>query len=309
VRVVLILNPAASSYREATRSAVEQRLRARHDLVVEETRKRQHATDLAEAAAADGADVVVVLAGDGTLNEAAAGLLGTRTALAPLPGGSTNVFARTLGVPYDAAAATDALLRALDEGSFHRVGVGVANGRSFLFHLGAGFDAAVVSEIEERPEVKRHLAHPAFALAAVDTWIRRYDRRTRIRVEAVDTEQRTTRLGEGPYVVVSNSSPYTYVSRRPVRIAPQAGLDRPLALTLMRTLRASVMLRAAASSVATTRFLTTAPEIVQVADLVRITLAADRPFPWQVDGEYLGEVDELDVRYRPDALTLAVPAR
>jgi diacylglycerol kinase family enzyme len=308
VRVVLIVNPAASSYREHTRAAVEQRLRARHEVIVEETRKRGHATVLAADAAQAEADVVVVLAGDGTLNEAAAGLLGTTTPLAPLPGGSTNVFARTIGVPYDPLAGTDVLLRALDESSFRRIGVGVANGRTFLFHLGAGFDAAVVSEVEQRPEVKRHLAHPAFAVAAIDTWIRRYDHRTRIRVEVIADGARTL-IGEGPYAIVSNSSPYTYVSRRPIRIAPQADLGRPLALTLLRTLRATVIVRAAASSVASSRFLTRAPEIVQVADVQGAVLTGDRPFPWQVDGEYLGEVDELDVGYRADALTLVVPAR
>lgn len=309
MRVVLIVNPAASSYREHTRIAVEERLRARHDVIVEETRKRGHATVLAADAAQAAADVLIVLAGDGTLNEAAAGLLGTATALAPLPGGSTNVFARTIGVHHDAPAAADDLLRALDASSFRRIGVGVANGRSFLFHLGAGFDAAVVSEVEQRPEVKRHLAHPAFVVAAIDTWIRRYDRRTRIRVEAVAADGTHALVGEGPYAIVSNSSPYTYVSRRPIRIAPQADLGRPLALTLLRTLRATVILRAAASSVATARFLTRAPEIVQVADLHGAVLTGDRPFPWQVDGEYLGEVDELEVGYRPDALTLVVPAR
>jgi diacylglycerol kinase family enzyme len=308
VRVVLLVNPTASSYRAHTRAAVEQRLRAGCDLTVVETRTRRHATELAAAAALADAEVVAVLAGDGTLNEAAAGLLGTATALAPLPGGSTNVFARTLGIPNDAVRAADVLVRALGGRSFRRIGVGVAGDRPFLFHLGVGFDAAVVSEIEQRPEVKRYLAHPAFAVAAVDTWIRRYDRRTRIRATAVNGDGVRARVGEGPYAVVSNSSPYTYVSRRPIRVAPQADLARPLALTLVRTLRATLMVRAAASSVATSRFLTATSEIVQVADVIEVTLAGDRPFPCQVDGEYLGEVDELDVRYRPDALTLVAPA-
>ena len=287
---------------------VERRLGAEHDLVVQETQKRGHATELAEQAARDGVDAVAVLAGDGTLNEAAAGLSGTQTALAPLPGGSTNVFARTLGIAYDPAQAADELLESLAARSFRRIGLGSANGRCFVFHLGAGFDAAVVSEVEQRPEVKRYLAHPAFAFAAVNTWVRRYDRRTRIRATRRD-DGSTTLLGEGPYAIVSNSDPYTYVARRPIRVAPQADLDRPLALTLMLTLRATVILRAVLSSMGTTRFLTNAPEIVQAADIERLSLEADRPVPWQVDGEYLGETDHLDVRYEPDALTVVVPTR
>jgi diacylglycerol kinase family enzyme len=307
--VLLLLNPAASSYSEHARNMVERRLGAVHDVAVQETEKRGHAADLAASAARDGVDVVAVLAGDGTLNEAAVGLAATTTALAALPGGSTNVFARTLGIAYDPVRAVDALLASLAAGSFLRIGLGIANGRHFLFHLGAGFDAAVVSEIEERPEVKRYLAHPAFAIATVDTWLRRYDRRTRIRADIIGSDDSSTRVGEGPFAVVSNSDPYTYVIRRPIRIARQAALDRPLALTLVRTLRAWVMIRAAASSVARGRFVTTAPEIVQVADVDRLCLEADRPFPWQVDGEYLGETDHLDIHYEADTLTLVVPTR
>ena len=84
-----------------------------HDVTVAETSRRGHAARLAQGAAASGSDVVIVLGGDGTLNEAANGLAGTATALAPLPGGSTNVFARTIGLPNDPIEATGVLLDAL----------------------------------------------------------------------------------------------------------------------------------------------------------------------------------------------------
>src|SRR5262249_39004112 len=139
VRVLLLVNPTSASFREQARAAVERRLASAHDLEVQETEQRGHAIKLAAAAASDETDVVAVLAGDGTVNEAASGLVGTGTALAPLPGGSTNVFARTIGVAYDPVAATDALLASLSAGSYRRIGVGTANDRCFLFHLGAGF--------------------------------------------------------------------------------------------------------------------------------------------------------------------------
>jgi diacylglycerol kinase family enzyme len=306
-----VINPAASSVSDRVRAGIEQRLAAADDLIITSTEARGHASRLAADAARDGLDAVFVLGGDGTLNEAAAGLAGSATALAALPGGSTNVFARTLGVPYDPLDATDRLLAGFRRGQCRRIGLGRANGRCFLFHLGAGFDAAVVSEVELRPRVKRHhLAHPAFAVAALDTWVRRFDHRTRIRAEVVAFDgDRAECAGEGPYVVVSNSSPYTYLGRQALVVARQASLDRALALTVVRSLDATVMLRATAAAMGWGGFLNRSRHVAQRADLVGVTLHADLPFPWQVDGDYLGETDALEVRYEPDALMVVVPAR
>jgi diacylglycerol kinase family enzyme len=307
VRLQLIVNPIASSVTTRARTPMTRALAAEHDVEVIETGQRGDATKLAREAAEVGIDVVVVLAGDGTLNEAACGLIGTQTALATLPGGSTNVFARTLGIPHDPIEATAQLLRSLAARSFMRIGVGAATqpdgtDRWFLFHLGLGFDAAVVKEMEERWYLKRYLAHPAFAIAAVDTWLRRYDHATQIRVW-----NGKNWLGAGPYVVVSNADPYTYVLRRRLSISPAAGLDRALAVTILQNLRAPLVVRAALSGLATGRFVATAPDITQCADVTRISIDADRPFQWQVDGDYLGHVDHLDIRYDADSLTIVTP--
>ena len=109
MHLLLVVNPTASSVTPEIRAAIADALSVRHDVEVAETSARGHATTLARAATHDAIDAVVVLAGDGTLNEAAQGLAGTHTALVALPGGSTNVFARTLGIahdPLDACART-----------------------------------------------------------------------------------------------------------------------------------------------------------------------------------------------------------
>src|SRR3954447_5118133 len=134
MKVLLLVNAAASAVTARGRVVIQKALSADHEVTAAETSRRGHASRLAQGAAADGIDVVVVLGGDGTLNEAANGLAGTATALGVLPGGSTNVFARTIGMPADPIEATGSLLSALARGSIERVGLGSVNGRYFLFH-------------------------------------------------------------------------------------------------------------------------------------------------------------------------------
>ena len=288
---------------------VEVTLSAAHTLETVATNARGHALELARSAVADGVDVVVVASGDGTLNEAANALIGTDVALAPIPGGSTNVFARAIGYGNDIERAAERLVSALDRGAIRRVGVGVANERHFLFHLGAGFDAAVVERTERNnPRVKRYAAHPAFALATVQTLARGFDRNNAVlRVRLPDGEQH-----ESYFSVVSNVAPYTFVGPRRMLLTDDASLDRALALTSMTRFTLTDVLGAATSTVGQARRLRHDPYVIQRADLTDLRLTAigagaGERFPWQVDGEYLGTIDELAVAYVPDALALVLP--
>jgi diacylglycerol kinase family enzyme len=311
VRVLLVVNPTASSVTPRVRIDVERVLRAAHDVDVAETTRRDHAAALARDAVGT-YDVLVVLAGDGTLNEAGGGLAGSDVTLAALPGGSTNVFARTIGMTYKPAAAAQQVVDALARDARRRIGLGVAiapggQPRHFLFHLGVGFDAAIIRRMEQRPSVKRYFAHPAFAATTLSTWFRHYDRTSRIRFTTTSDDGADEEIGGGPYAVISNSDPYAYVGRRPLRIAPGASLDAELTVTLMRTLRSAVVVRAAAAAVGRATYLTTSPEIVQRTDVVAVDVVADAPFPWQVDGDYLGEIERLSVTYAPECLTVVIP--
>ena len=169
MKVLLLVNPFSSSVTARTRVVIRKALAGDHDVELVETARRNHATRLAQGAAADGVEVVVVLGGDGTVNEAANGLAGSATALAVLPGGSTNVFARTIGLPNDLVEATAMTLEALEAGSIRRVGLGVANGRYFCFHVGLGFDAALVEQVEKRAGLKRWAGHALFMYPATTT--------------------------------------------------------------------------------------------------------------------------------------------
>ena len=145
------MNSFASSVTAKDTVAVHQRLAENHDVQVVETNRRGHATRFAEDAARRGIDVVVAYGGDGTLNEVATGLATTETALAVLPGGSTNVFARTLGMPNNAIEAVELIVDALDRNDISPIGLGRANGRFFTFHTGLGYDAAVVRWVNNVP--------------------------------------------------------------------------------------------------------------------------------------------------------------
>jgi len=304
VRVLLIVNATASSVTARRRVIIQKALGADHDLEVAETSRRGHAARLARGAAAEGVEVVAVLAGDGTLNEAADGLVGTDTAIAPLPGGSTNVYARSLGIPDDPVEAAGDLLDALDRKSFRRIGLGRIGDRHFLFHCGVGFDAAVVEAVERRAAFKRYAAHPLFVMAAFDTWLRTYDHsHGRFAVTFEDGET----VPDATFVIISKTSPYTYLGHRPLVVAPAATLDSPLSFTVIRARHTPSILSIAARAFLSPRALHRQRDVVQRDGVTAATVTSDEPFPYQVDGDYLGDVRRLDVAYVPDALTLVAP--
>jgi diacylglycerol kinase family enzyme len=248
--------------------------------------------------------VVVVLGGDGTLNEAANGLAGTATALGVLPGGSTNVFARTLGLPNDPVESVAVLLEALERDAIHPVDLGSVNGRYFLFHAGVGFDAAVVHQVEKRSSLKRYAGHPLFLWAAVTTWLRHYDRsRPRFALRFPDG----TTVEDAYLTLVMNTDPYTFLGNRPLHVTDQAGLDRPLAALTLRRLGLPTLLGVAASALGGRGSLARRRHVDLRTGLDGLTVAGHGPFPYQVDGDYLGEATELVFRHEPGALRLLLP--
>jgi diacylglycerol kinase family enzyme len=304
VKVLLLVNSSASSVTPRSRVVIGKALSADHEVTVAETSRRGHAARLAQGAAATGVEVVVVLGGDGTLNEAANGLARTSCALAPLPGGSTNVFARTIGLPNDPIESTGVLLDALAHGSIRRVGLGSVNGRYFLFHTGVGFDAAVVEQVERRSELKRYASHPLFVYAGFDTWIRHYDRsRPRFSVQHADG----TVVDDAYLTIVLNTNPYTYLGNRPLDLAPEATLDRGLASITVRTMAFARFLRIIGSALGNGKTLRRSRWVDYRTDLAALTVRAYGPVPYQVDGDHLGDADVLEFRHEPEVLDLVLP--
>jgi diacylglycerol kinase (ATP) len=116
---------------------------------------------LARKAVAQKANMVIAAGGDGTINDIIQGLAGTETVLGVLPNGTTNVWARELGIPLDDAGAREILVN----GQIRRVDLGCVNDRYFLLMVGIGLDGEVTQAVERKP-LKR-LGVVGYALAAI----------------------------------------------------------------------------------------------------------------------------------------------
>lgn len=308
VKLALIVNPVASSVSSRSRIVIQKALSADHELTVSETTRTGHAIRMAHQAARDGAEVVVTLGGDGTVNEAANGLL-TRSdepnhcALAPLPGGSTNVFARAIGFPNDPLEATAVLLEALSERSIRNAPVGMANGRAFLFHVGAGFDAAVVTRVEKRSPLKRWMGHPWFVVSTLAALASPATAKLNFTI----TTDNGRRRDNAQLAVALNVNPYTYLGNRPLDLAPEASLDSPLSIVALESVRLWGILPAAVQALSRSDGLPNRGDVTHWRDVMGATISAERAFPYQLDGEPQQPVTELRLEHRPDAVRLVVP--
>jgi diacylglycerol kinase family enzyme len=293
-RMLVIVNPYATTVSDRLKNLVVYALQSRYTVEAVDTEKPGHATQICREAAREGYDVVVAFGGDGTANEAANGLVGSDTPLTVLPGGSTNVWCRTLGIPSDVVDATEHLLRMADDFQPRRVDLGRADERHFVFASGVGLDASVVERVDAHPYRKARFGAWYYTLAAVAIFNRRYlVNPPVVRVTAGD------RTLTGVTVIVQNSDPFTYFRRRPIRVTEPAGLETG-------SLSAAVLKRATLLELPTLipRVLSTRartvlrhPQVEGLGELneLRVDAVDDRPFPVEVDGDFIGEFDS--VRY------------
>ncbi|CAN5614620.1 diacylglycerol kinase family protein [soil metagenome] len=278
---------------------------AANEVEVVETNRRGHAIRFAQDAARRGVDVVIGFGGDGTLNEVATGVAGSDTALGVLPGGSTNVFARTLGMPNDPVLAVAQLAAGIEAKTIEPIGLGKVNSRYFCFHTGVGYDAAVVKEVERHASMKRWLGHPLFIYSAIRTWAVNYDRKHPHFTVTTPTGEPVT---DGYFTVVLNTNPYTYLGNKPLDLSPAATFDRGLVAITFRTMNVREILRGLGGALRGGGVKPSATLDVQT-DLEELTITHDAPFPYQLDGDYLGETKQLEFTHEPDAVRLVRPQK
>jgi diacylglycerol kinase family enzyme len=290
-RMLVIVNPFATTMSDRLRHLVVYALQGRFEVEAIDTQRKGHAIELCREAAAAGYDVVVAFGGDGTVNEAANGLAGSRTVLTCLPGGSNNVFGKMLSIPNDVVDATENLLRLADRWEPRPVDLGRAGGRWFTFAAGVGLDASVVERVDRHPHLKARFGPWYYAQAAVATFLRRYV----VNPPRLELELDGERI-RGVSAFFQNGSPYTYFKTRPIDLVEGARLDSgDLAGVILTRARPydipTVTFRALSGAARIARhrgvraFRETGAAIVRSLD--------GRPIPLQVDGDHVGDETEV----------------
>ena len=299
-RMLLVVNPWATSVSARLKNLVVYALRGRYDIEAVETQSRGHATALGREAVGEGFDLVVAFGGDGTLNEVVNGVAGSETPVSVLPGGCTNVVCRMLGIPTDVVDATEHLLQLSDELRPRRVDLGRVNGRHFVFSSGVGLDAEATDWVDSRPWLKSRSGDLAFTIAAVQSFVRNY----RAKPPSMAVEVGGDRV-EGVSAMVQNSDPFTYFGSRPLRVCEDIAFDNgSLSVVMMKratTLDAPGVLRQLFSRNGRLAYHRRARSFTRV-ERARIVSLSGRPLPIEVDGDDSGTADEYVYEAVPGAL-------
>jgi diacylglycerol kinase family enzyme len=302
VRGLLIVNPQATTTTGNSADLAIRSLAGLVDLDVEHTRYRGHARELADAARGE---LVIVLGGDGAVNEAVNGIMtrspepAAKPLLAVIPGGGGNVFAQALGLPADAAAAIGRITEVIKEGRYRTIGLGLAGDRYFTFSAGLGMDAEVVREVE-RLRAGGHRESPALFLRTI---VRQYRSGTNRRTPALTLERDGQPSTPDLFMTaITNHSPWTYLHRRAVLPVPNPDFNSGLDVFALRKMRATTIASAVGQMLVFRRRSPRGRHLLTVTGLESLTIRSARPIAFQVDGDYLGETEGVKFQFVPHAL-------
>ena len=278
------------------------------DLKVERTKYRGHARELAAAARGE---LIIVLGGDGSINEVVNGVMSRdghdaggdgsdarRPLIAVIPGGGANVLARALGLPVDAAEAIRRVREVIAAGRYRTIGLGLAADRYFTFSAGLGMDAETVREVERLRAAGRRESTPLF----LRTMMRQYYRTDR-RQSALTLE----RDGQPPIndlflTIITNRSPWTYFRDRPLLPVPNPDFNSGLDVLALRRIRLTTIFNAVGQMLYIRSRPPRGRDMLSVLGSASFTVRSARSIAFQVDGEYLGETEAVEFQFVPHAL-------
>ena len=315
MRAVLIVNPNATSTTPAARDLLAHALESRVTLTVAHTDHRGHAIEIARAAADDGIDAVIVHGGDGTVNEVVNGVLGMPSdgpprpgapAVGVVPGGSANVFARSLGISPEPVEATNQLVDLLDArrrgAAWRRIGLMDCSGKWGIFTAGMGVDAEVVEVVESQRAKGRKVTAARYIRATVALGIRSARRAPTLTVHLPGQEP----ISGVHFAFVSNTSPWTYANARPVWTNPTTTYETGLGVFAATSTNILASLRLGRQMLAKRPRLDL-PHLIRHDDLPRIRLTSVTPIATQIDGDYLGLREAMEFTAVSDVLEVAAP--
>ena len=309
MRGLLIVNRYATSMTGTVTDLVVRSLAGLVDLDVERTQYRGHARELAAAARAD---IVIVLGGDGSINEVVNGVMSraepveagsaSKPLIAVIPGGGANVLARGLGLPVDTAAAIRRVREVIAAGRYRTMGLGLAADRYFTFSAGLGLDAEVVREVDRL----RGEGHRESASLFLRTMVRQYYGGTDRRRPALTLE----RDGQPPVgdlfmAIITNRSPWTYLRDRPLLPVPNPDFNSGLDLLVLRRMRVTTIVNAVGQMLYVRSRPPRGRNLLSVLGSESLTIRSARPIAFQADGEYLGETEAVKFQFVPHALRVA----
>lgn len=253
--------------------------------VVRLTEGPAHATVLAREAAAQGAEAVIAAGGDGTINEVAQGVVGTKTALGVIACGSGNGFARELGMllPIEKAVARLVKLKPV------LCDVGRANEELFLNLAGVGIEAVIAWQFMEQGKTGKRGMWPYFKMGAQTAWSYQ-PQRLRVTYDGKTTEQAPLTL------VFANGRQYG----SNFKIAPQASLtDGFLDMVTVKNGNKLKLLLAAPF------FFTNKWRpfgLTQVSPVREAVVEKKGDIIYHIDGEPRKTQDKLEIRISPQSL-------
>jgi diacylglycerol kinase family enzyme len=289
----LIVNPQATRVTPELTLAVERELAAAGEVETLLTERPLHAAEL--VVQAGDVERIYVFAGDGGYNEVVNGL-DRDIPVGLIPGGSTSVLPRALGIPRDPQEAARSLAHSTAERS---ITLGRVNGRRFTFSAGLGLDAELVRRVDALGrDAGKRAGDVAFARTLVGIFAEHRGR--------FEPSMEVVGVGPVAFALVANGNPYSYVGRIPLRIAPQASFEGGLDLVAPRELRARLLPQVAWWALAG-RGQDRSARVLYVHDADELRVVAQSPVPLQVDGEDLGDVTEAVFEAERAALRVVVP--
>ncbi|WP_150252063.1 diacylglycerol/lipid kinase family protein [Nocardiopsis deserti] len=308
MRALLIMNPQATTTTSHTREVIMGALASELDVTVSETEYRDHAGELAREAAENGYELVLSLGGDGTVNEVVNGLLSTpeelrRPRYAVIPGGSANVFIRALGVPGDPVEATGLVLEAVREGREREINLGRITSdqddRYFTFCAGFGWDADVVQQVENERANGRRATPALYAEVAVKLFFQ-----GDIRDPSLSVVSHGRSLVGAYFALVTNTTPWTYAGALPLQPTPSSrfelGLDAFALTHSSHALTGWILSQMFFPKGLPAR----GDGYVTWHDQDSLQITSSHPRAFQIDGEYLGDREQVNFHSVPKALRI-----